>query len=73
MPSVAPWTSLPANRSTLHFVHSPRRRNRSLSPTRRAAAISKAKPKSAVVSVRTPGALLTATPRAVHAGTSMLL
>ena len=31
MPSVAPWTSAPANMSTLHFVHSPRRRKCSLS------------------------------------------
>ena len=37
--------------------HSPRRRNASLSLIRRAAAITRAKPKSAVVSVSTPGAL----------------
>ena len=36
-------------------------------------AIISAKPKSAVVSVSTSGALLTSTPRAVQAGTSMLL
>ena len=72
-PSVAPCTSLPANRSTLHFVHSPRRRKCSLSVMRRAAAIISAKPKSAVVSVSTPGAFVTATPRAVQAGTSTLL
>jgi hypothetical protein len=40
---------------------------------RRAVAIIKAKPKSAVVSVSTPGALLTSTPAAVQAGRSMLL
>jgi len=40
---------------------------------RRAAAIISAKPKSAVVSVSTSGVLVTSTPRAVQASTSMLL
>jgi hypothetical protein len=54
-------------------VHSPRRRKRSLSAMRRAAAIISAKPKSAVVSVSTSGVLVASTPRAVQAGMSMLL
>ena len=43
------------------------------STTRRAAAISRQKAMSAVASVSTPGVLPTAMPRAVAAGTSMLL
>ena len=54
-------------------VHFPARRKCSLSAMRRAAAIISAKPKSAVVSVKTSGALLTSTPRSVQAATSMLL
>ena len=58
MPSVAPCTSLPANMSWLHFVQRPARRKCSLSVMRRAVAIISAKPKSAVVSVSTSGALV---------------
>ena len=42
-----------------HVVHSPRRTERSDSETRRVRASSRAKVKSAVVSVRTPGVLPT--------------
>ena len=73
MPSVAPWMSLPANISTPQCFQCPSRRKRSLSEMRRAVAIISAKPKSAVVSVSTSGALVTITPRALQAGTSMLL
>ena len=72
-PSVAPCTSPPANMSKPQCDQRPSRRKRSLSEIRRAVAIINAKPKSAVVSVSTPGALVTTTPRAVQAGTSMLL
>jgi hypothetical protein len=73
MPKVLPCTSAPANKSYRHCFHWPARKKCSLSVTRRAAAIIKAKPKSAVVSVSTSGALVANTPWRVMAGTSRLL
>ena len=73
MPSVVPWMSAPANRSSDHCFHWPARRKCSLSVMRRAVAISSAKPKSAVVSVSTSGALVACTPAAVIASRSKLL
>ena len=73
MPSVLPLTSAPANMSSRHWFHKPARRKCSLSVSRLAVAINKAKPKSAVVSVSTSGVLVASTPAAVMAGTSKLL
>ena len=73
MPSVLPCTSVPANMSTLQRFQNPARRKRSLSAMRRAVASSRAKPKSAVVSVSTSGVLVPSTRCAVRAGTSKLL
>jgi hypothetical protein len=53
--------------------HSPARTKASPSATRRAAAMSSAHVRSAVVSSRTPGVLVTRMPRLVAAATSMLL
>ena len=72
MPIVLWCTSWPSIISgpQIHGVRA--RRNRSPSPTRRAAAISSANAVSAVVSVRTSGVFVASTPAAVHAATSML-
>ena len=56
----------------LDFFHWPERTNASASTTRRAAAISSAKAKSAVVSFKMPGVLLTRMPCSVAACKSML-
>ena len=58
---------------TDHLFHWPLRKKRSPSAIRRAVAIIKAKPKSAVVCVSTSGVLVANTLRAVQAAMSMLL
>ena len=64
--------SCPHIRSIAHCFQRPARRNLSASTTRRAAAINNVNAKSAVVSVKTSGVLLTAIWRAVAASVSML-
>ena len=62
----------PAAASAPRSASGRRGRSRSASGMRRAAAMSSAKARSAVVSVRTPGVLPTGMPRRVQAATSML-
>src|ERR1035437_5236410 len=73
MPRVAPVISAPSNCSGCQPVHRCARTSRSPSPSRRATVNNNAKAKSAVVSVSTPGVLVTGILRAVAAATSMLL
>ena len=68
MPSVAPATARPSSCVGPHTVHPPLRTRRSPSPRRRAAASSRAKARSAVASVSTPGVLVSTTRRALAAG-----
>src|SRR6266540_2805330 len=72
MPKTRPLTSCPSIIRGPQIHGSRRRRNRSPSATRLAAAISSAQAVSAVVSVRTSGVFEHSTPRRVHAATSML-
>src|SRR5512139_56626 len=72
IPSVFPWTGTPRNPHGSHPVQRPTRRNRSASENFRAAARSRANPRSAVASVSTSGVLQTRTPRRVASATSML-
>ena len=69
IPIVAPWTSGPEQQQRAPGLPAARRGRSGRPPgRRRAAAMSSAQARSAVVSVRTPGVLPTATPRRVHAG-----
>ena len=65
IPSVAPWTSWPSQPAGSHVHHSPLRTEPADSTIRRETARIRAKARSAVVSVRTPGVLPTAIPRSV--------
>jgi hypothetical protein len=71
-PSALPWTSWPSSSMSPHSVNLPARVYASASTTRRAVARRRAQVKSAVVSVRTPGVLVTTIFRRVAAGPSML-
>jgi hypothetical protein len=73
IPSVARWMSPPSSDSKFHCRQWPSRSHRSASVMRRAAAIIRAKPKSAVVSVSTSGVLVTRMPASLIARTSRLL
>ena len=74
MPTVLWCKSMPRGLFTIdHLSHCPARTQCSDSVIRLAVAINKAKPKSAVVSVKTSGVFVANTPAAVIAGTSKLL
>src|SRR5947199_1080555 len=72
IPSVFPHTSVPTSWSKSHPFQFPERASTSPSPSRRATAIISVHAKSAVVSSSTPGVFVAATPRFVHAATSIL-
>ncbi len=72
MPIVLWCTSCPSIISGPQIHGVPARRNRSPSPTRRAAVMSSANAVSAVVSVRTSGVLVAMTPAAVQSGSETL-
>ena len=72
-PSVAPWMSPPRKLSNDHLRHWPARSQCSDSAMRRAVAIIRAQPKSAVVSLSTSGVLVPSTFAALKAAMSKLL
>ena len=72
MPSCLPRSSVPSMKSIAQPFQAPRLMSRSPSPIRRAAVRISAQVSSAVASVSTSGVLVTATPRAAAALTSML-